>query len=74
MNVNWQNLAESISQGREAYQGGGFGNPIDTGTINFYDSPMSDLGGGSVENADNFPDIITIGGGDWGNPDLRVQE
>jgi len=73
MNINWQNLTSAIQSGRAAYDGGGFGEPIDTGAIGFYDHPMSDLGEGAAEAYRNRPDDFVIGSSKWGQDHLVTE-
>jgi len=73
MNVNWQNLVTTIRQGQQAFDGGGFGQTIDTGSLTFYDHPISDLSQGNVTDAKLNEDVFIIGASQWGQNDVVAE-
>ena len=73
MNVNWQNLTTAIQNGNSAYQSADFGGPIDTGAIDFYDHPMSNLGDAASVLDSIRPEDFIIGTSKWGGSDLVTE-
>jgi hypothetical protein len=73
MNVNWQNLATAIQSGQSAYDGGGFGNPIDYSSVGFYDHPMSDFSQSGALAYELRPEDFVVGISKWGRDQLITE-
>jgi hypothetical protein len=67
MNVNWNNLVNSIGSGQAAYDNSGIGTPIDTSTVGFYDQPMGDFGAAADDASINRPNDFYIAFSRWGS-------
>ena len=67
MNVNWNNLVTSISNGQTAYDSSGIGTPIDSGNLSFYDFPMGDFSDAAENASINRPNDFYIAFSRWGS-------